>query len=326
MARLRHFDCIEKLLILGLSMRRIVAALLAVAIPGCFIDFGELQEPGAGGTSGSGGSASGSGGQSGSGAVGGTAGSAATGGSSSGGSGGVGAGGSGGVGAGGSGGSDCNGGAPAVDYVISRIANPSVVNVDGVCNESIWTSATAIPFTGPSTTDNSVNCRLAWTDGSPPMLFGCCQNTDTDLRATITAKDGDVYGDDSFEYFLRPNEEAVLADPLTVKLSVNILGVTLDTDGDPPTFDKSYDSNFVASAKIDGTLNDMQPDTGYTIEWSHELLYQPAFSARYRCGFAMNDYDLSGRTDALAFPTTAPGLNTPSSWGLCAYACPVDPG
>lgn len=241
-----------------------------------------------------------------------------------GGTGNAGAGGSSGANTGGSsgGGPDC-GAATSANYEIRRVPADSPVSIDGKCDDAAWLSATVMKFEGPTTTNNTASCRLLWDPSGSPRMFGCCTVQDTDVRGSVTVHDGDVFNDDSVEYYLRPGDEAALG-PGTVKLFVNVLGTTQDAAF--PGYDKSYEANMVTGVSIAGTLNDTVVDTSYEVEWSSKLSTQALTVPNFRCAFAVNDKDAlpdAGvvQRSMLSFPASTNLINVPTNWGSCYFSC-----
>lgn len=230
------------------------------------------------------------------------------------------------AGAAGSGGvTDC-GSSSGADYEVRRVPAGQPLTIDGTCSESAWLDAPVMQFVGPSNSDNSSECRLLWDPTGSPRLFGCCVVQDTDLRASQTVHDSDVYLDDAVEYFLRDGADAVIDAAGTVKVFFNILGTSRDESY--PGADPGYESGVVVEALLNGTLNDAEPDTSYTLEWSSVLSTLPLQKSDYRCAFAVKDTDLGAdggdfRTSAVSFPGPANifTINEVATWGTCHFSC-----
>ena len=109
--------------------------------------------------------------------------------------------------------------------------------------------------------------RLTWGDG---VLYMSLYAADEDIRAEVTAADGQVWRDDSFHFVFDDGKDERVFD-----VSVNgviadgtrISAGTADGGGRPPT-DFAWSSDAHVSREIDGTLNDPRDDDE---EWALEI-------------------------------------------------------
>lgn len=89
--------------------------------------------------------------------------------------------------------------------VVPRLAGP--VTVDGELNEAAWTQAARLPpfqrndGAGP---EREPTVLRIWYDDTAVFLGWTC--TDTDIQATLTGRDGNLWDEEVVEFFVAPRE------------------------------------------------------------------------------------------------------------------------
>ena len=151
---------------------------------------------------------------------------------------------------------------------------------------------------------------------------------DQDLQAAInvTTHDLEVWGDDSFEYYLTWQPKTI--DDTTSKIAINAQGSVWDVDFDNDNFyDTSYEAAVDARATAEGTVNDTaMPDIGYTIRWRANVGFPVPAPHVAGCGFMISDNDAGVREVWNAFGPGREDINDPSKWGKCLFSCTPPPG
>jgi hypothetical protein len=179
-------------------------------------------------------------------------------------------------------------------------SNVPLITVDGNLFE--YTDANAVEFF-PSSGGNTVTVRVLWDDEALYIAF---KVIDTQLNASVTARDGNVWNDDSVEWFIDtlnddggsddPNSPYMLPDDYHGK--INILNTQYDSQGtvsgNPAS---SWDGIWESAVQISGTINNNTDiDSGYTVEvkipWtSIGYSIAPAGDILVGMSFALNDLD-----------------------------------
>ncbi|PAY16171.1 hypothetical protein CKO51_28140 [Rhodopirellula sp. SM50] len=151
--------------------------------------------------------------------------------------------------------------------IVRRASQPIVI--DGRRDEAAWASAPSVGefvFTWWNEGDGPrqpTDAKLLWDDQFLYVSFHC---TDSDVLATRTERDSDVYRDDCVEVFASPE----IGHPENYfNLEMNALGTQLDNyrpEGKTP--DDEWNPDGIRCAVIvDGTLNDStDTDRGWTLE------------------------------------------------------------
>ena len=151
--------------------------------------------------------------------------------------------------------------------IIRRTRQP--VTIDGRRDEAAWASAPSVGefvFTWWNEGDGprqQSDAKLLWDDQFLYVSFHC---TDSDVLATRTERDSDVYRDDCVEVFASPE----LDHPQNYfNLEMNALGTQLDNyrpEGKNPD-DEWNPAGIRCAVVVDGTLNDStDTDRGWTLE------------------------------------------------------------
>ncbi len=218
--------------------------------------------------------------------------------------------------------------AGSAEYEIAELGSDQELAMDGRCDDPIWKALPGIPFyQNNNTSDNTVNCRLAWKHAEVDRIYGCCEMGDTDIEAKITDPDAGVWMDDGIEYFLRGDETRALG-ATTSKVLMNAIGTVADYDFGSSFgwWSASYDAKVIVEVHMLGTPNSPgDVDTGYSLEWSADVGFQVDPPRRGLCSFAMGDTDdTNGNRDWLAFAPdggVSGGTNEPLNWGTCLFSC-----
>lgn len=208
--------------------------------------------------------------------------------------------------------------APA--YTVRRVGSPP--DIDGVLTE--YASAEALCLSTIKG-GNTFEVRLLWNDDA---LYLSYLVTDTDLLAEVTKRDGDVWLDDSVEWFIDilgndgggrdPKANYMLPDDF--QGIVNVSNIQLDSRGtDEAEVDIIWDGDWQSAVEIIGTLNDSSDvDTQYTVEmripWTTmELTHPPDFDSCMRMSFAENDRD-NDSLNAIMWPDHTTNFRNASKW------------
>lgn len=206
-----------------------------------------------------------------------------------------------------------------VDYVIRKRGNASIT-LDGLCNEVAWIVAPKIPFTMADFNDsnNVSQCALLWDDSNPTKVWGCCTFGDTQLEAIQTDKDAmNIWNDDAIEFVLDANTDDN-KDAQTLKFFINARGTTYDTNFPGDVTNTSHDAKLQSSTMVNGTINNVAPDIGWSVEWNVELPFAAQDELVTKCEFALDDRDGGTRYKTIMFGET---INDPTVWGTCKYSC-----
>ncbi|MBI4179593.1 carbohydrate-binding family 9-like protein [bacterium] len=158
---------------------------------------------------------------------------------------------------------------------IPRVDTPPVV--DGRLAEPVWRKAARVNLRDNQTGDTAVVPTEAWLIQTDGFLHVAFLVTDTDVSATLTARDDNLWREEVVEIFLDP--EGLGREYLEIE--VNPLGalfdawINFDTEID---FESAvlFDLNKLSvGVHVHGTLNDTSPDTGWTCELSIPLTELP---------------------------------------------------
>jgi alkaline phosphatase len=159
----------------------------------------------------------------------------------------------------------------------------------------------------PSSGGNTATVKALWDDEA---LYLAYEVTDTQLNASVTARDGSVWGEDGVEWAIDtltddggsgdPNAPYMLPDDYHG--IINILNTQYDSQGTVSGSPSSaWDGSWQSAVQFNGTINDNgDTDAGYTVEvkipWT-EIGYSgpPAGGTIVRMGFLLNDKDDASR-------------------------------
>jgi hypothetical protein len=198
---------------------------------------------------------------------------------------------------------------PPNPYIALRTTVPPTI--DG--NISEFANANAITLTDPVTGARGVYSAL-W-DASALYIAGYI--TDADLQVDTFVDEGDLFDEDSIEMSFDPqNNDGSSLGADDYKFFVNANENKTDTQ----RFTKSFDSGFTAKVILNGTLNDSNPDTSYTLEiripWG-SWAAAPVNDDYFGWGLSMNDLHsgVHEKIDWLGAP-----INTPDAWGHMVFS------
>jgi hypothetical protein len=206
--------------------------------------------------------------------------------------------------------------------------------IDGECSE--FASLARLPFPPPgtdtgepvNTSTNTVNCRVAWLEGQPGSLHGCCEVTDDDIVSSARPTDpreeifrGADGGDDRLEFYTSCDGQPAKTE-CTTKVFINVLSPPTSfainfPDGQASANDSA---NVRAASQLEGSLNDGPGDSHYVLEFLVDTGFPLRGGEAGLCTFSVmdegSDQDMS--TDASAFGPTR-SVNDPTEWGCCRY-------
>lgn len=183
-------------------------------------------------------------------------------------------------------------------FVCARLKGK--IKLDGKLDERAWREARPVEFVQHWAQAKPAREGRAWMLWDDAYLYLAGEFTDRDLRASVSEHDGDVYLNDVFELFVRPDrgqddhfELLFAANRATMDLRV------LGRDRKAKT-DRGWESRLEGAAGLRGTLNDAtDEDGGWSAEvrvpWSAFAQTAPAPSAGSVWYFALGRYDYSER-------------------------------
>ncbi|MBD3289246.1 DUF1565 domain-containing protein [candidate division KSB1 bacterium] len=199
---------------------------------------------------------------------------------------------------------------------------PVQVTLDGNLGE--FANADSIWFSPPSG-GNLATVKAMW---NADFLFIGYKVRDTQLNATETTSDGNVWSDDAVEWFIDVNNDGGgESDPNLKYMNsddfhgmINILNTQYDccgsSDGTPT---KSWDGVWESKVRLDGTLNhNTDNDNGYTIEvripWTIlGLEAAPAVNSVLAMSFSNEDKDAS-EFSYVMWPDITNSFQNASNW------------
>jgi len=194
----------------------------------------------------------------------------------------------------------------ALYYSILRTNIPPAI--DGDLSEYLGTQT--ISFSPPSGGNNAI-VRALWSDEA---LYLAYEVTDSQLNASVTARDSAIWDEDSVEWGIdtlnddggseNRNSDYMLPDDYHG--IVNILNTQYDERGTVTGSPSStWNSTWQSAVKMTGTNNNnIDSDTGYTVEikipWT-SIGYSsaPSGDTTVRLGLALNDKDSSSLANAM---------------------------
>ncbi|MEW6600507.1 MAG: DUF4082 domain-containing protein, partial [Nitrospirota bacterium] len=188
----------------------------------------------------------------------------------------------------------------ADEQVFRVLKTGNLPTIDG--NVSEYAGADGITLT-PSSGGNTVEVSALWDDSA---LYLAYEVSDTQLNASVTARDGSVMNDDSVGWMIDTlNDDGGEADPNSPFMLpddylglVNILNAQYDSQGTSSGApSSSWNGSWDSAVTISGTPNNnADADTGYSVEimvpWT-TLGYSagPAENSMFGLSFLINDKD-----------------------------------
>lgn len=231
---------------------------------------------------------------------------------------------------------------PMPEYTVYRTAGP--ITLDGVLDEESWkkappTASWTLTRDGGAATHHT-EARVLWDD---KQLYIAITVADTDVRATRTERDDDIFGEDCVEFFImeQHNKDVVKG---YLEYEINALGTQFDGFVLAPLRTiAGWDSKGWRSAvKVDGKINDPTVvDKGWTVEmlipffdlygtpflnekrsneYYPELKYTPQPGSRWRANFYRIKH-IEGKEEFIAWsPTLRGGFHRPDRFGTLIFS------
>jgi hypothetical protein len=184
----------------------------------------------------------------------------------------------------------------------------------------------------PSSGGNTATVKALWDDEA---LYLAYEVTDTQLNASVTARDGSVWGEGGVEWAIDtltddggsgdPNAPYMLPDDYHG--IINILNTQYDSQGTVSGSPSSaWDGSWQSAVQFNGTINDNgDTDAGYTVEvkipWT-EIGYSgpPAGGTIVRMGFLLNDKDDASYINAMWPEGGGSSFENTANWGEVALS------
>ena len=205
-------------------------------------------------------------------------------------------------------------------YTILKTATSAII--DGDLSE--YRDSNAITFS-PSSGGNIVMVKALWDDQG---LYLAYEITDTHLNAEALLRDGEVWNDDSVEWFIDVLSNGGASDNLYAPYMlsddyhgvVNIINAQYDSQGSSSGSPSSlWNGNWQSAIRLNGTNNNnADSDTGYTFEikipWTI-IGYSsvPVSNTSIGISFAHNDKDALS-TASLMWPNITSAFENASQW------------
>ncbi len=208
------------------------------------------------------------------------------------------------------------------NYKIVRASGPLVI--DGKRDENVWDSAESVGqfhFTwwnegdGPKQTTDA---KMLWDDRFLYVSFVCA---DTDVNASRTQRDGEVYRDDCVEIFASPEIDHPTH---YFNLEINALGTPLDNyrpDGNK-TQQPWNPEDIAIGVHIDGTLNDSDDvDQGWSVEVAipFELFHTPVPGEKWRLNLHRLEDDRKIKSQWSPGDRNHSSFHTPDFFGFVEF-------
>ncbi len=210
-------------------------------------------------------------------------------------------------------------------YMIRRTLGP--IQVDGLLNEPSWkASASTGPFKlndGTGYPENKVEAKMLWDDQFLYFAFEC---EDTDIFATMKARDQHLWEEEVVEVFIDPDGDQ----KNYIELEINPLNTFLDLFVLTPIVPIPYESYNVPAkwaVKVDGTVNNsLDKDNRWIVEASmplKEAVTAPNIPPRNGDRWRLNLYRIERRPkeEFIAWsPTLKPSFHTPDRFGEVTFS------
>jgi uncharacterized repeat protein (TIGR03806 family) len=190
------------------------------------------------------------------------------------------------------------------------------IEIDGSSADEAWKSAQLIdhfylPWLGANARParSATQARLLW---DRENLYFLAEMEDKDLFADINEHDGNIWQNDVFELFFKPDEKCNGYYEFEINAQAAVLDIFFpQRDKDSAQYFKAFDFHLDVKVKRDGTLNERDDrDVGWTVEgkipWRDFIKTggRPNVGERWR--FALCRYDYEKDADAPELSTCAP--------------------
>jgi hypothetical protein len=162
------------------------------------------------------------------------------------------------------------GDAPADDLPETTVKRTSEkIVADGKLDEPAWQQSEVLTFT--DTMDRKVDVRyptklrLLY---DAQNLYVAFESEDADITERFEKRDDPIYDHETVELFLMPGAVAPEVGPY-VELQASPKGIIFDASftGRRQGMDKSFEAGQVVGTSVDGTLDALDRDRGWTSEW-----------------------------------------------------------
>ena len=208
----------------------------------------------------------------------------------------------------------------------------NALRIDGLLDEPAWKNAppvSAFEFTWWNDGDGSkqpTEAKLLWDENYLYASFRC---TDTDIQATRTKRDSQVYRDDCVELFASP----IVDDPTRYfNLEINALGTRLDKFRPHGVrLDNPWNPDGILIATShNGTLND---DSDVDKSWTVELAFPysalgkalprpPRPGDKWRLNMHRLEDDMQVKSQWSRGDRNRPSFHTPEYFGVITFDRP----
>ena len=220
----------------------------------------------------------------------------------------------------------------------TRASRASDIEIDGELDETSWTTSMRTrAFVNPgdgSSAPFEAFARLLWDDEY--LYFGVEVN-DTFLTNPHEERDAHLWEHDAVELMINPSGDGRNYFEIQVAPTGQVFDTRYDTRRQPqPIGHADWDSEIEAAVNVEGTVNDEEADTGYTVEaripFSALATGEPAASApqannTWRMNFYVMDSPAGGAPQRAAAwsPTYEGDFHVPGRFGRVGFAGPPAP-
>ena len=216
-------------------------------------------------------------------------------------------------------------------YRILRTAGP--IRIDGKLDEKAWAAAKpAEPFeftweNPGEASRQATEAKLLW---DAKHLYAAFRCLDSDIRATRTERDSEVYRDDCVEIFASPFANDAKR---YFNLEINAVGAYLDNFRPTSVKLKSpwNPSGIRIATSRDGTLNDDKADKSWTVEvafpyaaFGDSVARPPRGGDRWRLNLHRLEDDMQVKSQWSPGDRSRPSFHTPEYFGVAIFVDPAD--
>ena len=206
---------------------------------------------------------------------------------------------------------------------ITAIKVTAAPTIDG--NLAEFAGAAGVTFGTPQTS-NTATVKALWDNTN---LYLGYHVLDTQLNAGVTTRDGELWNDDSVEWFLDTLGNGCTATPATSACMLDddyqgilsLLNYQFDAHGRttlPSSPNTATNFNWTSAVTKQGTQNvNTDTDTGYSAEiripWASIGMTAPTTGTNLKLGLALDDKDGSGST-SIMWPNITSAYQNASKW------------